>query len=64
MARAEEIRARWLGGYPLITPSWVRLFLSDWAFSSEKAKEDLGYRITPLREGLKQTLSWLEDHGT
>jgi NAD+-dependent farnesol dehydrogenase len=52
-------RAEWFGTYPQITPSWVRTFLKDWAFSCEKAQRELGYRPTPLREGLSRTYQWL-----
>ncbi len=58
-ARLEERKAEWLGLYPSITPGWVETFLNDWAFSSAKAERDLGYRVTPLREGLRRTLAWL-----
>jgi nucleoside-diphosphate-sugar epimerase len=58
-ARLEKRKAEWLGLYPRITPGWVETFLHDWAFSSAKAEHDLGYRVTPLREGLRRTLAWL-----
>jgi nucleoside-diphosphate-sugar epimerase len=52
--------AKWFGLYPLITPDWVRVFVADWAFSSEKAHKELGYSITPFREALHKTLLWLK----
>jgi farnesol dehydrogenase len=55
----EEKKARWVGNYPLITVGWVKTFLQDWRFSSAKAEKELGYRITPLREGIRITLEWL-----
>ena len=55
----EALLAKWFGRYPLITPDWVRIFTDDWAFSSEKAQKELGYKITPFREALKKTLVWL-----
>jgi len=58
-SHCQKKRARWLGIYPRITPGWVRTFLADWAYSSEKAKTELGYDPTPLREGLTQTYHWL-----
>jgi nucleoside-diphosphate-sugar epimerase len=51
--------AKWLGKYPQITPAWVRVFLSDWAFSSAKAQREWGYRPTPLAEAVERTYKWL-----
>lgn len=53
------MRARVLGIYPPITPGWVRTFCHDWPYSCDKAVSQLGYRITPLREGIDRTLRWL-----
>jgi farnesol dehydrogenase len=53
-------RAEWFGIHPQITPGWVRMFLVDWAYSTEKARRELGYRPTPLADGLKITYEWLQ----
>jgi nucleoside-diphosphate-sugar epimerase len=53
-------RAEWFGVYPQISPGWVRMFLADWAFSTEKAQRELGYRPTPLADGLRRTYEWLQ----
>ncbi len=58
-AGLEREKARRLGIYPKITPGWVETFLVDWAYTSAKAERELGYRITPLREGMRRTLDWL-----
>jgi len=55
----QEKRAKWFGVYPRITPGWTRTFLVDWAYSCEKAKQELGYAPTSLREGLEKTWNWL-----
>jgi len=60
VAYALKKRADWLGIYPPITPGWVRLFCADWAYSSQKAEQELGYRPTPLEVGLRRTYEWLE----
>lgn len=58
-SRWEEEKAKWIHRYPLITAGWVRTFLQDWTYSSVKAEKELGYKITPLREGIQITLEWL-----
>lgn len=58
-AALEKRKAEWLGVYPRITPGWVETFLEDWAYTSAKAERELGYRITPLKEGVRRTLDWL-----
>ncbi len=58
-ARFERSKAEWLGIHPTITPGWVETFLADWVYSSAKAQRELGYRITPLAEGLRLTCDWL-----
>lgn len=49
------------GSPPLLTPSWVKKYLYDWSLSSEKAVKDLQYKITPLDEGIHQTVEWLKN---
>jgi len=63
VARFEEIRAMIFGSYPLISRGWVKTFLRNWAFSSEKAVADLGYRYRGLGEGLRSTCDWLGGAG-
>ena len=57
----QEKRAKWFGVYPRITPGWVRTFMADWAYSCEKAKQELGYAPISLREGLEKTWNWLTE---
>lgn len=45
--------------YPQITIGWVETFLQNWAFSSAKAEQELGYKFTPFKEGIRQTYEWL-----
>jgi nucleoside-diphosphate-sugar epimerase len=58
-AGMEKKKAEWFGLYPQITPGWVETFLQDWAYTSAKAQRELGYQITPLREGVRRTLDWI-----
>jgi nucleoside-diphosphate-sugar epimerase len=57
----EQKKAEWFGLYPQVTPGWVRTFLQDWAYRSTKAERELGYQITPLREGIRKTLDWIRN---
>ena len=44
---------------PKHTPSTMEIYKHDWAFSSEKAEQELGYTHIPLKEGLERTLDWI-----
>lgn len=55
----EKKKAEIFGWYPQITPGWVETFLHDWAYTSKKAEQELGYVVTPLRTGLRRTYNWL-----
>jgi len=46
---------------PLLTHEVVEVFRHEWAYSSAKAERELGYRPTPLREGLRRTLEWMKE---
>lgn len=59
-AWVQKKRADWFGVYPQITPGWVRTFCLEWSHSSQKAERELGYRPTPLAEGLRITYEWLQ----
>lgn len=56
MGSLEVLRARWFGHEPQITPGVVEVFRHDWVYSSKKAEAALGYRVTPLEEGLRRAL--------
>ncbi|HTP13976.1 MAG TPA: SDR family oxidoreductase [Bacteroidota bacterium] len=58
-ANEERLKAEWLGLYPQITPGWVDTFLQDWVYSCAKAERELGYVITPFKEGVRQTYEWI-----
>jgi farnesol dehydrogenase len=49
------------GREPLLTHEVVNVFREHWAYSSAKAERELGYRPTPLREGLRRTVEWLRE---
>ena len=52
-------RAELTGIEPAITDEVIEIYRHDWAYASDRAVADLGYRITPLEEGLKRTVEWL-----
>ena len=50
----------WLTGRPpAITDGAIATFRFHWAYSSDRAIRELGYQVTPLREGLRRTLEAL-----
>lgn len=54
-------RAENFGTPPMITPDWAKRFLDyHWEVSSEKAEKQLGYKITPFKQGLSQTYEWIK----
>jgi len=59
-AWCQKKRAQWFGVYPTITPGWVRTFLADWAYRSDKAVRELGYAPMPLEQGVRLTYEWLQ----
>lgn len=59
VAELAVAQARITGKEPFITPGHVRRYCYDWKVSSAKAEKELGYNITPLREGIKMTVEWL-----
>jgi nucleoside-diphosphate-sugar epimerase len=51
--------ARSFGIKPLITPGLVRKYNYNWVLSSNKAQSELGYKITPLKSGITETLKFI-----
>jgi nucleoside-diphosphate-sugar epimerase len=60
--QVQLLKHRITGKPPLLTPSWVKKYLYDWSLSSDKAIKELGYTITPLDEGIRQTVEWLKNN--
>jgi farnesol dehydrogenase len=61
--RLERWRADLFGIEPEVTDEVVRIYAHEWAYSSARAESELGYRITPLREGVAKTVAWLRERG-
>lgn len=49
-----------LGIKPLITPQWATKYNYNWALSSEKARKELGYQITPFKVAVEKTIEGIE----
>jgi farnesol dehydrogenase len=60
LATVEEGRARFLGAMPLLTRGTLEIFCHDWALDCSAAADKLGYRVTPLADGIRQTLAGLD----
>ena len=61
-------RAMWFwadltGKMPDLTHQAVGIFEKNWAYRSDKAERELGYRVRPLAEGIGQTVDWLVAEG-
>jgi farnesol dehydrogenase len=59
VGRVSRWRAELFGTEPELTDEVVRIYAHEWAYSSARAQSELGYRITPLREGVAKTAVWL-----
>ncbi len=55
--------ARVFGGTPKLTPDLIEIYRHDWALSSYKAQNDLGYDPRTLEQGLGETIAWLKETG-
>jgi farnesol dehydrogenase len=47
------------GTPPMITPDWVKRYIYHWKLDSSKAVREIGYKIRPMDEGIKQTVEWI-----
>jgi farnesol dehydrogenase len=51
-AFADELMAAWLRRTPLLTTGTLEILLRDWPLGHALASEELGYRVTPLEDGV------------
>ena len=58
-----EQQARVTGLPPKITIPFVRKYHDHYNLSSDKARRELGYTPVSLEEGIRKTLSWLNQRG-
>jgi farnesol dehydrogenase len=59
VGRAELLLAQATGRVPELTPGVAEIYDHEWRISSEKAKRDLGYRVTPIADGFARMIAWL-----
>lgn len=57
-----EFKARFNNKIPFLTRPTLKAITYHRAYSSKKAKDKFGYNITPLKEGLKETINWYKDY--
>jgi NAD+-dependent farnesol dehydrogenase len=61
---SEYLMAKIFGREPsMLTHEVVEIYKHSWAYDSSLAKKELGYKITPLREGLVDLVGWLKIAG-
>lgn len=58
--KPSEIISSLSGKAPLITREWINKYQNDAVLSSEKAINELGYKITPFIDGVRETIKWLK----
>lgn len=59
LAWIETGLSRWQGREPRIDSASAEIYRHDWAYSSKKAIDRLGYRFLSLREGMEKTAAWI-----
>lgn len=53
-----------LGKKSIVDEGSARIMCEYWFYSSEKAKRELGYKIRPLHETLRDAVQWFREHPT
>jgi nucleoside-diphosphate-sugar epimerase len=61
---SEYLLAELFGREPsMLTHQVVEIYKHHWAYDSARAQRELGYTITPLKEGMRELVTWLRDSG-
>jgi farnesol dehydrogenase len=56
-ALADELMASWFRRTPLLTTGTLEILLRDWPLGHALASEELGYRVTPLEDGVARVVN-------
>lgn len=62
-ARVMGALSKLTGRRPWVSPDEARTALHSFIFDTERAREELGLGLTPLRQGLEGTVGWLQEEG-
>jgi len=57
-----EVKAKFNKKIPFLTRPTLKAIKFHRSYSSEKAIDKFGYKITPLREGLEETINWYKEY--
>jgi farnesol dehydrogenase len=63
IGKIQRWRAELLGIEPELTDEVVGIYRHEWAYRSDKAIAELGYRVTPFDEAIGRTVAWLRASG-
>lgn len=63
VGKLQRWRAELFGIEPELTDEVVAIYRHEWAYSSERAVRELGYRVTPFEDGVARTVAWLREIG-
>jgi farnesol dehydrogenase len=63
IGKAQRWRAELLNIEPELTDEVVGIYRHEWAYRSDKAVAELGYRVTPFVEAVAKTVAWLRESG-
>jgi farnesol dehydrogenase len=63
VGRLYRWRAQLTGRSPRLTDAEVDIYRHDWAYDSSRAVRELGYELTPAREGIERMVRWLRESG-
>ncbi len=63
LGRLQWAWAEMSGRPPELTHQVVNIYRESWAYDAARAREELGYKVTPLAQGLADTVAWLRTAG-